>query len=56
MSNRMSGIRNRSYVRQIDSRGKANQALNQDFELDANQVSNKRFEAVNAVELDATHT
>jgi hypothetical protein len=44
MSNRVSVVRgDASYVRQIESRGKANQLLRQDFELDANQVSNKRF-------------
>lgn len=53
MSNRLSGTKNGSYVRQIDNRGKANQVLGQDFELDANQVSNKRFEVIAAVELDA---
>jgi Fasciclin domain len=51
MSNRLSNT-NGQYVRQIDSRRKANQVLGQDFELDANQIPNKAFE-VSAVELDA---
>ena len=42
-----------SYVRQIDSKGKGNQNPGQDFELDANQVFNKRFEVISAIELDA---
>ena len=52
MSNRLSNT-NGQYVRQVDSRGKANQILGQDFELEGSQIpSNKVFE-VSAVELDA---
>jgi hypothetical protein len=53
MSNRVSVTRHGSYVRQVDTSGKANRILGQGFELEGDQVQiHKGFE-VSAVELDA---